>query len=188
MAASAPLLLPSPTGFTAFEVVDNPVLGGSDTLLRCSAASCLSAGQIPLAGMTQLIASSRYGEDHTLVALGAGVAVSHDGGSSFELMSTRAFSGAIVVPGPRGDRLVAVEQPAAGQPGAALAYSDDLGATWTTTSSDAAAHVGQSVGSPRLLRPGRLIAWAADASSQGHGVFVCSADGAAWSTCSPDLG
>jgi RNA polymerase sigma-70 factor, ECF subfamily len=187
MAMGAPAVLPaSGGGFVALQVVQNEVLGGVDTLLACDAGGCATRAQLPLSGPAKLIASPGYDSDHTLVAIGGGVAVSHDGGASFQLLSTGSASDATLVPGPNGPRLVAVEaQP--GKPGSTLAYSDDLGATWHRAQVDQALQAGWWLEAPRVLRPGRLIAWAADDPAKpGRNTFVCSADGTRWSACTPD--
>jgi RNA polymerase sigma-70 factor (ECF subfamily) len=187
-AAGAPLLLPAAGGFAALQVVQNQVLGGDDSLMRCTASGCAVTSQLPLSGLVQLIASPGFTTDHTLVAIGGGVAVSHDEGRTFHLASPEALSEATFVTGPAAPRLVGVDHVGAGRSEAVLVFSDDLGRTWQRAGVDPSARVGTSAHSPRVLRPGRIIAWAGDATAPGHNVFVCSADGARWSTCAPDRG
>jgi RNA polymerase sigma-70 factor (ECF subfamily) len=183
-AAGAPLLLPAPGGYTALQVVQNGVLGGPDTLLRCTATGCASSAQLPLSGPVQLIASPAFDSDHSIVAFGDGVAVSHDAGATFQLASNEPVSEATFVPGPGGQRLVGIDHVGTARSQSVLVFSDDLGQTWQRAAVDPA-RVATDAHSPRLLRSGRIIAWAGDA---GHNVFVCSGDGARWSSCAADRG
>jgi RNA polymerase sigma-70 factor (ECF subfamily) len=188
LAVSAPVLVPSTSGFTALQLVQNSLVGGDDTLLMCGGGICEARATVPLAGEVQLLASPDYAEDQTLVAVGGGVAVSRDGGQTFTLVSTKAVSQATMVRGPRGIRLIAVEAPQPNASRTVLAYSDDLGSTWVPAALDPGARVGATVRNPTVLRPGLLLAWAADAATPGHNVFVCSSDGTRWSTCTADRG
>jgi RNA polymerase sigma-70 factor (ECF subfamily) len=186
LAASAPVVLPSPGGFTAFEAVQDYVLGGPDTLLQCTAGGCVTRAQLPVSGPVQIFPAPDYATSHTLAVVGGGVAVSHDGGATFQLVSTEAVSDASLIAGPSGPRLVAVDAPQAGRPVTTLAYSDDLGATWHQAGISPSANAGTTVHTPRLLRAGRLIAWAADARLVGRGIYICSANGERWSRCTAD--
>ena len=183
MAQSDPVILQSPGGFVVLLAVENQLTGGQDTLLRCTAAGCAAAAQIPLAGRVQLIPSPTYDVDHTLAAIGGGVAISHDGGASFQPASSEPVFDATLTAGPNGLRMVAVDPALGGSSDYALGYSDDLGHTWHGATMAAAAHATPYVRSPRLIAPGQLIASAGDARHPGLYVFVCSGDGALWSTC-----
>jgi len=185
-AAGAPLLLPrSANGFTALVAVQNDVLGGY-SLLSCTTGSCTPTASIPVGGpIVQLIASPNVATDHTLVAVGGGVAVSHDGGASFAPVSTLPIAQAVAVPSPSGTRLIAVDASHTQSGNTALVYSDDLGATWHLATLPRLGLGALYVRSPRLLSAGRLIASAADPRRPGMNVFVCSAGGAQWSACAP---
>jgi hypothetical protein len=183
-AAGPPLLLPAAGGFIALQLVQDDVMGGPDTLLRCTAAGCAEQAQVPLSGDVQLLRSADFDRDHTLVAVGGGVAVSHDAGSSFELVSTAPVFGAIAFPGPSGQRLLAMDTSRAATSDYALTYSDDWGRTWRTAGFDQSIAGALYAHSARALAPGRLIASAADPRHPGMHVFVCSRDGASWSSCS----
>lgn len=183
-AAGPALLLPSasPGGFVALQLVQNFLVGGPDTLLSCGAGGCTPMSQVPLSGNVQLLASPDFASDHTLIAVGGGVAVSRDGGMSFTLVSSKPLSQGLVLPGSRGVRLLAVDS-AYGQNGnLMLMVSDDLGQTWSPAILGSARHAAY-VHTPRLIAPDRLIASAADPTRPGSNVFVCSADGASWSGC-----
>ncbi len=176
------MLLPSPSGFTALQLVQNYIMGGPDTLLSCTAGGCVTLGQTPLSGTVQLIASPHFSSDHTLFAVGGGVAVSRDGGATFAMTSTRPLFQAMSIAGPSGVRLVAVDTAFAHDGDLVLVYSDDLGRTWH----DAALGSAQGavyVNAPRLIAPGQLIASAQDPARPGRDIFICSGDGASWSGC-----
>jgi RNA polymerase sigma-70 factor (ECF subfamily) len=186
-AASAPVLFPATPGWSALQLVQNQVAGGPDTLLRCSMTGCRAETQVPLSGTVQLLASPAFDVDHTLVAIGPGAAVSHDGGATFQPVSTQSLSDAIAVAGPHGGvRLVAVHATTAGGSDMPLAYSDDWGSTWSDAHLSRSLRGSLYVHTPRVLAPGRLIASAADANHPGLHVFVCSPDGASWSACTAD--
>ncbi|HXA27542.1 MAG TPA: sigma-70 family RNA polymerase sigma factor [Candidatus Angelobacter sp.] len=183
-AAGSPVLLPSPSGWSALQVLQNPVTTDPDTLLSCSATGCVARGQVPFTGPVQLLASPSFATDHTLVALGPGAAISHDGGATFTVVSTTSLSDAVLVPLPGGGvRLVAVQATYDPRSDYVLAYSDNWGTTWTRAGLARGLQGGLYVHTPRMLAPGRLIASAADPRHPGMHVFVCSADGATWSGC-----
>jgi len=186
-ATGPPLLMQSSGagGFVALQAVLDQVLSRYE-LLSCTGAGCTTLSQIPVQGPTiQLVTSPDFAADRTVVAIGGGVAVSHDGGASFVPVSREGVAQAIAVPGPHGMRLVAVDISHALGGNLALSYSDDLGATWRPAGMPHSALGALYVEAPRLLAPGRVIASAADPAHPGMHVFVCSADGALWSACSP---
>jgi hypothetical protein len=113
--------------------------------------------------------------------------VSHDGGATFQPVSTQSLSDAIAVAGPHGGvRLVAVHATTTGGSDMPLAYSDDWGTTWSDAHLSRSVRGSLYVHTPRVLAPGRLIASAADPYHPGMHVFVCSPDGASWSACTAD--
>jgi len=183
-AASIPVLQGSASGWTALQAVTNEVLGGPDTLLRCSAGGCTALAQLPFGGTVQVLASAT---GDTLAVIGAGgVAVSRDGGASFALVSAEPVSQVVAVPGPAGQRLVGVDLARASRSDFVPVYSDDWGRTWQAASMASAWTGALYVHTPRMLAPGRLIASASDPSHPGMHVFVCSADGASWAACAAD--
>jgi hypothetical protein len=186
LAVSPPVVLPAPGGFTAFVAVQDYVLGGTDALLQCTVGGCVTRTQLPLSGPVQIVPAPDYATSHTLAVIGGGVAMSHDEGATFQLISSEVVSDASLVTGPSGPRLVAVDVPQPGRPATTLAYSDDLGATWHRARISPSAHVGSGVHTPRMLRPGRVIASATDAAGVAGSVYICSADGEQWSRCTAD--
>jgi RNA polymerase sigma-70 factor, ECF subfamily len=183
-AVGVPVLLSSPDGFTALQLVQNNVVGdGSDALLRCGPAGCVTVTQLPISGGAQLLASPQFATDHLLVAIGNGVAVSHDGGTSFTLVSTRPESDATIVAGSHGPRLVALDATSATHNDLAVVFSDDWGLSWSSAISSSSAGQALDAHTLRSVAPGRLIAAAIDASRPGQHAFVCSSDGALWSAC-----
>jgi hypothetical protein len=183
-AAGAPLLQPSAAGFVALQLVQNYLVPGPDALLRCTAGGCASLAQLPLSGAATLLASPSFATDNTLVAAGAGgVAVSRDGGLNFERVSTEPMAELTSIPGPQGQRLVAVDLAHAQQSDELLSYSDDWGRTWHAAALGSGLAGGPYAHTPRQLAPGRLIASAADPRHPGLHVFVCSDDGASWVNC-----
>lgn len=183
-AAGPALLFPSASGFTALQLVQNYLVPGPDTLLSCTTAGCATLATVPLSGKVQLIASPNFDTDHTLFAVGGGVAVSHDGGATFALVSTKPIFQGISIPGPSGVRIVAVDTAYAQNGNLVLMYSDDLGMTWDPATLGRPALGAVYVHTPRLIGPGRLIASAADPHHPGANIFICSDDGASWSGCS----
>jgi hypothetical protein len=182
-AAGPPLLLPAAGGFTALQLVQNQLVASPDTLLRCTTGGCATQSQVPLTGTVQILPSPDFDRDHTLVAVGGGVAVSRDGGNSFQLVSTAPVFDAIAVSGPIGVRLLAVDPSHSSVSDPEMVYSDDLGRTWHGATFDQPLSGTVFAHSPRLLAPGRLIASAADARHPGMHLFVCSSDGTTWSAC-----
>jgi RNA polymerase sigma-70 factor (ECF subfamily) len=185
-AAGAPVLLPSLTGFTAFQLVQG-IGGGPDLLLRCSSSGCAEAAQLPFAGNAQTFASPNFDTDHTLVVIGTGgVAVSHDGGATFALVSTETMLQAIAVSSPRGARLVAVDAAHARNTDDTLVYSDDWGQTWHPAALHGAAQGSPDIHTLGVVAAGRLIASAVDPSRTVLHLFICSDDGTSWSVCMPE--
>jgi hypothetical protein len=114
-----------------------------------------------------------------------GTAVSHDGGATFSTTSvvtaSTNFYDYQLVPRPQGDRVIAL----LGDKSLMLPmYSDDWGKTWTAATLPAP--VAQSTYVPTLGRisDGRYIAYAS-VPGTSRSVFICSADGASWSICTP---
>ena len=180
VAVGSPVLLQAGSGFQALQLVQNNAVGGADSLLRCTVSGCTPMTDLPIAGDAQLLASPNFAIDHTLLAFGTGVAVSHDGGASFTLLSTQVVADVVALAGPAGTRLVGLDASPARPKDIDVLVSDDLGRTWfraTATGHQSSAHV------LRLVAPGLLIASAPDAGRSGQSAFVCSSDGATWSTC-----
>ncbi len=183
-AVSRPLFLASAgADFVALEVVENQVLGG-DLVLRCTPSGCSQLTALPDMGTATLLPSPEFASDHTLVLVGAGVWVSHDGGHSFtQTDATQPVSQAQLVPGPHGLRLVGLLMDATGN--LHLGYSDDEGATWQFPQLVTARPDNLYVFTIARLGPGRLIAQVMNYAPWTAHFFVCSADGSSWSPCAP---
>jgi Sigma-70 region 2 len=183
LAESVPYLLDTPGGDVILQAVVPAVDDGhpQPLLERCT-PGCGPAIPLPMTGpVAGIFASPHVATDHTLYINGLNVlAVSHDDGQSFTVQHTPGLAEAIAVPGPSGRRVAAVMN------SGALAYSDDDGASWHQ-----AAIPHSTLFNPHTIteiRPGRLIASMQRADDPGWYWFVCSADGSAWSLCTPDRG
>jgi RNA polymerase sigma-70 factor, ECF subfamily len=184
-AAAPPVLLPSAGGFTALQLVQS-VAGGFDMLLRCTSAGCAEAAEVPLVGNAQVFVSPHFDSDHTVVAVGPGVAVSHDGGATFALVSTERMNQAIAVASSQGERLIALDSAHAQTADDTLVYSDDWGQTWHPATLRGAALATPDVHTLGVVAAGRLIASAVDPSRNVLHLFICSDDGTSWSVCMPE--
>jgi RNA polymerase sigma-70 factor, ECF subfamily len=185
-AASVPVLRGSASGWTALLAVTNEVLGGPDTLLRCSAGGCTALAQLPFGGTVQVVAPDAAATSTVAVIGAGGVAVSRDGGASFALASAEPVSQVVAVPGPAGQRLVGVDLARSRSSDFVPVYSDDWGRTWQPASMASGWAGALYVHTPRMLAAGRLIASAADPTHPGMHVFICSADGSTWAACAAD--
>jgi RNA polymerase sigma-70 factor, ECF subfamily len=180
-----PLVIPNAIGgYEVLQPVNPAHVGGTPAtaIVHCN-PMCGTRTLLPFwANAVKLVPSPNLAADHTIYAVGPDVeiAVSRDDGRTFTSVAPTQATEVVAVAEPSGRRLVAILN---GAPFGSLAFSDDGGLSWHSSSLSTPSWFGAHT--LRVLRPGRLIV-----SMTRSGVyrfdFACSADGSAWAACTPD--
>jgi RNA polymerase sigma-70 factor (ECF subfamily) len=171
------MLLP----FSVTEVPTDPPA----EVLRCT-PTCGDPVALPFTnGSVSIVPSPDQADDHVVFAASpAGLAVSYDDGARFaSLTTTEPVSKLLVTEHAGSRRLVALVGLDPGAP----EYSDDDGRTWHSLHLPRQA-VGGTLATLTAIDGQHLIATISENHDSNYIDYLCSSDGASWSTCGSQAG